>query len=165
MQQVERSPHPQLERCLHTTTRENRNHHSYRIESDPNKRKKPKPKLVSSHPYIATSQEPLWTSLLETSHTNTNWEEAPLQFGRNPEYTPNGEEPWVPCHGLSGMLILTLQLERDPEIPLQLERNLESPAATQEVARLPGQSGAPSPLLQLDKKPKFSAANSTSIYD
>lgn len=83
-----------------------------------------------------------------------------MQLGRNAEYTPNGEEAWVPCHASSETLIHMLQLERDPEIPLQLERSFESPAATREVARLPihNSSGAPSALQQLDKKPKFSAA-------
>ena len=53
-----------------------------------------------------------------------------------------------------------LQLERNPEIPLQLKRSSESQAETREVPRLPSHnsSGAPGPLLKLDRKPEFSAA-------
>ena len=37
---------------MHTTTRENRNHHSYRVDPDYNDREVPK--LVSSHPHITS---------------------------------------------------------------------------------------------------------------
>ena len=95
-------------------------------------------KLVSSHPHIATRQEPPCTSLLEMR--------CPRQFKRKPHHNLRGSHtatrkescisfnsrgiPTCPL-GSSGTLSSVMQLEEHVFSP-QLERSSESPASTQE---------------------------------
>ena len=109
------------------------------------------PKLVSSHPHIATTQEPHGTSLLEMSHHNTTQEEAPPQVKNNTEYHPN----------MRGILSSLPQPKRNIEFPLQkLKRSSESTVATREEYQVPphNSGGALTPLLQLVRNPEFSAS-------